>query len=112
MPERSCAALARILDGATALGLIPLMIGPAPVDDAQQNERIQALSASFLEVCLNAGVRFIGVIEQLLATELWMTQVMVGDGAHPGAEGYDALADLILAAGWTDWLRAELAAAR
>jgi len=111
-PERSCAALARILDGATALGLIPLVIGPAPVDDAQQNERIQALSASFSEVCSNAGVRFIGVVEQLLAAELWMTQVMAGDGAHPGAEGYDMLADLILAAGWTGWLRAELAAVR
>lgn len=36
-----------------------------------------------------------------------MTQVMAGDGAHPAAEGYDALAGLILAAGWTDWLRAE-----
>jgi len=98
-PERSCAALARILDGA------------APVDDAQQNERIQALSASFSEVCSNAGVRFIGVVEQLLATRIWMTQVMAGDGAHPAEEGYDALADLILAAGWTDWLHAELAAA-
>jgi acyl-CoA thioesterase-1 len=65
-----------------------------------------------LEVCSNAGVRFIGVVEQLLDARIWMTQVMAGDGAHPAAEGYDALADLILAAGWTDWLRAELAAAR
>jgi acyl-CoA thioesterase-1 len=108
-PERSCSALARILDGATALGLVSLVIGPAPIDDAQQNERIRALSASFSEVCSNASVRFIGVVEQLLATGIWMTQVMAGDGAHPGAEGYDVLADLIMAAGWTDWLHAELA---
>jgi lysophospholipase L1-like esterase len=110
--ERSCAALARILEGATALGLVSLVVGPAPVDDAQQNERVQVLSASFSEVCSNAGVRFIGVVEQLLATGIWMTQVMGGDGAHPGAEGYDVLADLIMAAGWMDWLHAELAAAR
>jgi lysophospholipase L1-like esterase len=32
---------------------------------------------------------------------------MAGDGAHPSAEGYHALADLILAEGWTDWLRAD-----
>ncbi|HWY89360.1 MAG TPA: GDSL-type esterase/lipase family protein [Solirubrobacteraceae bacterium] len=111
-PERSCAALDGILEGAGALGLTPLVIGPAPVDNAQQNERIHALSASFSEICSNAGVSFIGVVEQLLATEIWMTQVMAGDGAHPSAEGYDALADLILAAGWKDWLRAELATAR
>lgn len=106
-PGRSCAALAGILDGAAALSLVPLVIGPAPIDDPRQNERIQALSASFSDVCSNAGVRFIGVVEQLLASRIWMTQVMARDGAHPATEGYDALADLILAAGWTDWLRAE-----
>jgi lysophospholipase L1-like esterase len=106
-PERSCVALAGILDGAVALGLLPLVVGPAPVDDPQQNQRILALSASFSEVCSNAGARFIGVVEQLLAAEIWMTQVMAGDGAHPSAEGYHALADLILADGWTDWLRAD-----
>jgi len=105
--ERSCAALAGILDGVGALGLVSLVIGPAPVDDPQQNERIQALSASFSDVCSNADVCFIGVVEQLLDAPIWMTQVMAGDGAHPAAEGYDALAGLILAAGWTDWLRAE-----
>ena len=83
------------------------MIGPAPVDDPQQNERIQALSASFSDVCSNASVRFVGVLEQLLDAPIWMTQVMAGDGAHPSAEGYHALADLILAEGWTDWLRAD-----
>jgi lysophospholipase L1-like esterase len=106
-PKQSCAALDGILHGAAALGLIPLVIGPAPVDDPQQNERIQDLSASFSEVCSNAGVRFIGVVAQLLAAEIWMTQVMAGDGAHPSTEGYDTLADLILAEGWKDWLRAD-----
>jgi hypothetical protein len=62
----------------------------------------------FSDVCSNAGVRFIGVVEQLLASRIWMTQVMAGDGAHPAIEGHDALAD-ILVAGWTDWLCAELA---
>jgi acyl-CoA thioesterase I len=46
-----------------------------------------------------------GVVKQLLAAEVWMTQVMAGDGAHPSAEGYGAFADLVLADGWLDWLR-------
>jgi acyl-CoA thioesterase-1 len=108
-PERSCAALAGILDGAAALGLIPLVIGPAPVDDPRQNERVKVLSASFADVSSNAGVRFIGVIEQLLDAPIWMSQVSAGDGAHPAAEGYDELAELILRAGWTAWLRAPVA---
>jgi hypothetical protein len=82
----------------------------APVDDPQQNERIQTLSASFSEVCASAGVHFVGVVERLLVSTVWMTQVTAGDGSHPAVEGYDALADLILAGGWADWLRAESAA--
>jgi len=105
--ERSCAALAGILDGAAALGLVTLVVGPAPVGDPQQNERILALSASFSDVCSTTGVRFISVVEQLLDAGIWMTQVMAGDGAHPAAEGYEVFAELILAAGWTDWLRVE-----
>jgi acyl-CoA thioesterase-1 len=106
-PGRSCVALAGILQGAAALDVVPLVIGPAPVDDPQQNERIQALSASFEDLCSNAGVRFIRVVEQLLDAPSWMSQVRAGDGAHPAAEGYDELANLILAAGWTNWLGVE-----
>jgi acyl-CoA thioesterase-1 len=106
-PERSCSALVRVIEGVTGIGLVPLVVGPAPVDDPEQNERIQTLSASFSEVCASAGVYFIGVIEQMLASSVWMMQVAAGDGAHPAVEGYDELADLILANGWTDWLRAE-----
>lgn len=50
---------------------------------------------------------FVSVVERLLASPVWMEQIADGDGAHPGAEGYDALADLVLAGGWLDWLRAD-----
>jgi lysophospholipase L1-like esterase len=50
-------------------------------------------------------VPFVSVIESLLAQPVWIEQVAAGDGAHPGAEGYDALARLVLAGGWLDWLR-------
>jgi acyl-CoA thioesterase-1 len=109
-PERSRAALSGILDDAAALGLSALMVGPAPVDDERQNERIRALSSSFAEVCADSGVRFIGVFEAMHASSVWMGQVATGDGAHPASHGYDALADFVLAAGWTDWLRAQPAA--
>jgi lysophospholipase L1-like esterase len=109
-PAESSAALGDILAGAASLGLSALVIGPAPVDDPEQNQRIQALSSMFSRVCLDASVRFVSIFETLLADPTWMSQVRQGDGAHPSAEGYDALANLILAEGWTDWLRATLVA--
>jgi acyl-CoA thioesterase I len=106
---RSAGALARILDEAAMLDLRAFVIGPAPVDDPEQNRRIHRLSASFGGLCAERGVPFVDVIETLLASPVWIEQIAAGDGAHPGADGYDALAPLVLAGGWLDWLRAEAA---
>jgi acyl-CoA thioesterase-1 len=63
------------------------------------------LTDAFADVCERAGVAFVSVVEPLLASHLWMTQVAAGDGAHPAAEGYEILSNLVVAAGWADWLR-------
>jgi hypothetical protein len=105
--DRSSDTLAEVLDQAATIGLPRLVLGPAPVDDPEQNQRIHSLSLLFGEVCAERGVPFVSVIEPLLASPVWMEQVAVGDGAHPGAEGYDALGRLVLAGGWLDWLRVE-----
>jgi hypothetical protein len=57
------------------------------------------------DVCEQAGVAFVSVVEPLLASRVWMSQVAAGDGAHPATEGYEVLSDLVIAAGWADWLR-------
>jgi acyl-CoA thioesterase-1 len=103
--EQSCSALSAILEGVEAVGARALMIGPAPVDDPEHNERIRTLSAAFADVCHRAGVPFVSVVEPLLALQVWMAEVAGDDGAHPAAEGYEALSRLVIAAGWTDWLR-------
>jgi acyl-CoA thioesterase I len=81
-----------------------LIIGPAPVDDPEQNERIRALSAAFADVCHRAGVSFVSVVEPLLASRVWMEEVAADDGAHPAVDGYEALSQLVIAGGWADWL--------
>jgi hypothetical protein len=73
--------------------------------EQQQNERIRSLTDSFADVCEQAGTAFVSVVESLLASRVWMTQVAAGDGAHPSAEGYETLSGLVIAAGWADWLR-------
>lgn len=103
--ERSCRALGEILERAAGVGLPVLVVGPAPVDDSEQNLRIQDLSVRFDELCASRGVPFVGVIEKLLVSSVWLEQIAAGDGAHPAAAGYEALAELVLAEGWLDWLR-------
>ena len=102
--ERSCSALSAILQDAASLGLPVLMVGPAPVDDPAHNERILSLSGAFADVCERAGAAFVSVVEPLLASRVWMAQIAAGDGAHPAADGYTILADLVLATGWPDFL--------
>jgi lysophospholipase L1-like esterase len=48
---------------------------------------------------------FVSVVDPLLASQVWMREVAADDGAHPAADGYEALAQLVIAAGWADWLR-------
>ena len=103
--EESCDALADMLERAETIGVPVLVVGPAPVDDVAQNRRIEALSASFGYVCARRGTPFVGVLEELSASSVWCEQVARDDGAHPAAEGYQALAQIVLADGWIDWLR-------
>jgi lysophospholipase L1-like esterase len=100
----SLRALGEIFEQARAIGLPALVVGPAPVEDAEHNERIRRLSASLGSACAEHGVPFISVIDPLLACTAWMEELAVGDGAHPGAGGYDALARQVLGSGWLDWL--------
>lgn len=108
--ERSCGAMDGILERARSIGLPALVVGPAPVNDVGQSRRIRSLSAAFGEVCASRAVPFLGVIEPLLSSSVWSEQAASGDGAHPGAGGYQALAELVLSSGWLDWLRSGAAA--
>jgi lysophospholipase L1-like esterase len=70
-----------------------------------QNKRIVDLSRSFAATCDTRQVPFVEVATPLSGSEIWCQEVAADDGAHPGARGYALLADLILDAGWLDWLR-------
>lgn len=97
--ERSVANLLAIADDVAARGVPLLVVGPPPGAEAEQNDRIEALDALF------AGVvaPYVSVFAALAAERDWMHAVAVGDGAHPGAEGYALLAGLVLPA-WETWL--------
>ncbi|WP_346623052.1 GDSL-type esterase/lipase family protein [Blastococcus montanus] len=102
--ERSVTALAALLDGAVAAGWPVLVVGPPPIADDGQNARIAALDVRFAEICSARDVPYVSVTGPLGASDPWRRQVAEGDGAHPGAAGYQELADLVWPE-WEAWLR-------
>lgn len=103
--EESLAALGAALRGAEDLGMRSFVVGPAAIDDEEENDRIAALSAAFAELCDRRGVPFVPMVDALRGSKAWRRELAAGDGAHPGAAGYEEMARLVLAAGWIDWLR-------
>jgi len=111
-PSRSQMALGKMLEQAAALGLAASVAGPAPVGDAEQRARVAALSDAFGELCAAREVPFWPVAERLAGSRAWLEEQAAGDGAHPAAAGYDALADALMEAGLLDWLRAPASTAQ
>jgi lysophospholipase L1-like esterase len=101
-PERSLANLRGIADDVVAQGVPLLVVGPPPVADPDQNERIEALDELFAESA-DGAFPYVRVFGALQVERDWMRAVALGDGAHPGAEGYRLLAELVRPA-WEDWL--------
>ncbi|MGI5222314.1 GDSL-type esterase/lipase family protein [Nocardia sp. CA-290969] len=99
----SVANLIAVLAGARGREWPVLVVGPPPVDDPAHNRRIATLDELFAKVCAESGVRYVGSVHRLAADPVWMAQVRAGDGAHPGAAGYAAFAELVLPT-WREWL--------
>lgn len=110
--DRSRRALDMALEGARALGFRSFVVGPAPVDDESQNERIVELSKSFARVCAACSVPFVAVSDALLGSPVWRSEIAAGDGAHPEAAGYDELTRLLVDGGLLEWLCQASAPAR
>lgn len=105
--DRTVDNLARLVERARTRGLAVLVVGPPPVADDDVNARIAALDARLAAAAAALGVPFVSTAGPLLDDPVWCEQVAAGDGAHPGAAGYERLASLVRPA-W-DALVADLA---
>jgi lysophospholipase L1-like esterase/N-acetylglutamate synthase-like GNAT family acetyltransferase len=101
-PAASLAEVRAILQHALALAPT-LVLGPlAVVADDVMDGRIAALSAGLAGLCAELGAPFLDlspVARELLP--LWREEADAGDGVHPNARGYAALAEAIDA--WPPW---------
>lgn len=104
--EQSTTALAETLDAARMMELPAFVVGPPPVGEPAWDERVRKLTGAFETLCAARGIPYVAVVEPLLASRTWLEEAAAGDGAHPGAGGYDELAALVLDGGLRDWLAA------
>lgn len=102
---RSRLNLANVLDEAMTTGIATFVVGPTPVLDAEQNARLEVLSAAQGDVCSRRGVPFVDCFGPLRDHEQWQSDLAAGDTVHPGQAGYGLIAWLVLHAGWQDWLQ-------
>ncbi len=107
-PADSVTNLTAILDHARACGWPVFVVGPPPVADEQQNARTRRLDGLFAEVCAERNVPYCPVFEHLHGDTAWIREAAAGDGAHPSAQGYRDLADVVQGA-WITWIRSAAA---
>ena len=78
-----------------------LMISPPPIADDAQNGRTQTLAAHFATLCQELAIPYLDVFTPLLHSSTWRDEIIAGDGAHPNANGYAELANLVK--DWSFW---------
>jgi lysophospholipase L1-like esterase len=99
-PDATLGHARTMLVAAKAIGPV-LMVGPPPIDDAGVNARLRALEPRLAALCGELAIPFLPVLEPLLADPHWIAEARAGDGAHPGSNGYAAMAALVN--DWTAW---------
>ena len=92
--ERSLAAVAEVVDGASARGWPVLVVGPPPVSDAVESARAADLSAGLASACAARAVPFVDATG-LAGDPVWVAEVGAGDAYHPSTRGYARLAALV-----------------
>ncbi|WP_202912131.1 GNAT family N-acetyltransferase [Nesterenkonia muleiensis] len=88
-----------------AIAPLPLlMVGPPAVDDDAQNARLEHLTGLLRATAEAHNIPFIDTFRATVADETWRKEVRNGDGYHPGANGYQLLAEIVVGPIVT-WLR-------
>lgn len=74
-----------------------LMVGPPPAEEPALAARLEALNEALKALCVRLRTPYIDVLRPLAVSGTWLAEARAGDGAHPGAGGYQQMAELIAA---------------
>jgi len=79
-----------------------LFIGPLPIaDDPVANKRIADLSRQIGVFARAHHVEYLDVFTVAHESEVWRDECLKGDGSHPGAPGYEFIAQIV--SDWPAW---------
>lgn len=105
--DATLSMLERVLDRAEDLGVPAFVIGPPPSGDGGAIDgAIAELSSLMGHLTVLWAVPFIATFDALGPGSVWHAEAGAGDGSHPGAGGYEELAELLRTGGLTEWLLA------
>ena len=99
-PEDSYENVRQILRGAS-VKYKTVMVGPAPVGDADLNTRLKALSEAYAQLAKALGIPYIEVLSHLISDQKYLQESKENDGYHPKSYGYTAISNIIL--GSNNW---------
>jgi lysophospholipase L1-like esterase len=91
----SVANLRQILQESNAYPV--LMIGPPPVSDDAQSERIRLLSDAYAQTAESLAVPYIEIFRPLIDDTHYLREIAGNDGSHPQGVGYGKIAGIISA---------------
>lgn len=98
--DESCRSVREILRHAAAT-YKTIIVGPPPVNDDAQNQRIKIISEAFARESETLRVPFIEIFSHLVGDIRYRKEISDSDGAHPRSGGYTTIAQLISAsAAW------------
>lgn len=97
LPPSESLKNARLLLSAGAQQAPVLMVGPPPAGEPGLAARVEALNEAFKALCARLRVPYIDVLRPLAVSGTWLAEAQAGDGAHPGAAGYQQMAELVAA---------------
>jgi lysophospholipase L1-like esterase len=105
VPPALSAENARAILSRATLTYRVLVVGPPPAPEPDRTERHVELARRYAAVCEQLGVPFLDIIEPIKGVSAWWEEVAAGDGIHPNAGGYAAIAALVDAwPAWREWL--------
>jgi acyl-CoA thioesterase I len=84
-----------------------LFVGPLPIaDDPTANKRLSDLSRQIGVFARAHQVPYLNVFTAMHESAVWNNDCVMGDGVHPGAAGYQLVADRVEAwDAWQSWFR-------
>ena len=101
--EETCAALEVIVTLAKAEGWAVFVMGAPHAAEPELDALRARLNVNLEETARRLGAPFLDIRERLADWTAWHRGAMEGDGIHPGAEGYAAVAAAFGA--WLPWRR-------